>query len=67
MYCVENGRIVKTDVTVGLMSDTEAVIEEGLTADSQVVKNWSSKLRNGVEVELISDKTTDEPDVEEEE
>ncbi len=67
VYCVENGRIVKTDVTVGLMSDTEAVIEEGLTADSQVVKNWSSKLRNGVEVELISDKTTDEPDVEEEE
>lgn len=68
VYCVENGRIVKTDVTVGLMSDTEAVIEEGLTADSQVVKNWSSKLRNGVEVELVSsDSSTDEPDAAEEE
>ncbi len=54
VYCVENGRIVKTDVTVGLMSDTEAVIEEGLTADSQVVSNWSSKLRNGVEAQIVS-------------
>ena len=54
VYCVENGRIVKTDVTVGLMSDTEAVIEEGLTADSQVVSNWSSKLRNGVETQIVS-------------
>lgn len=68
VYCVENGRIVKTDVTVGLMSDTEAVIEEGLTADSQVVKNWSSKLRNGVEVELVSsEQSTDESDAAEEE
>lgn len=54
VYCVENGQIVKTDVTVGLMSDTEAVIEEGLTADSQVISNWSSRLRNGVEAEIIS-------------
>lgn len=54
VYCVENGRIVKTDVTVGLMSDTEAVIEEGLTVDSQVVSNWSSKLRNGVEAQIVS-------------
>lgn len=54
VYCVENGQIVKTDVTVGLMSDTEAVIEEGLTADSQVVSNWSSKLRNGVEAQIVS-------------
>lgn len=54
VYCVEEGRIVKTEVTVGLMSDTEAVIEEGLTEDSLVVSNWSSKLRNGVEAEIVS-------------
>lgn len=54
VYCVEEGRIVKTEVTVGLMSDTEAVIEEGLTGDSLVVSNWSSKLRSGVEVEIVS-------------
>lgn len=54
VYCVEDGKIVKTDVTVGLMSDTEAVIEEGVTADSQVISNWSSKLRNGVEADVVS-------------
>ena len=36
------------------MNDTHAVIEEGLTKDSLVVDNWSSKLRTGVEVEVVS-------------
>ena len=36
------------------MNDTEVAIEEGLTEDSLVVSNWSSKLRNGVEVEVVS-------------
>lgn len=54
VYCVEDGKVVKTEVTVGLMSDTEAVIEEGLTADSLVISNWSSRLRNGVEAEIVS-------------
>ena len=53
VYCVENNAIVKTEVTVGLMNDTHAVIEEGLTKDSLVVDNWS-KLRTGVEVEVVS-------------
>lgn len=54
VYCVEDNKMVRTDVTVGLMSDTEVVIEEGLTKDSQVVSNWSSKLRDGAEVEVVS-------------
>jgi len=54
IYCVENDTIVKTPVTVGLMSDTQAVIEEGLTEDSLIVDNWSSKLRDGAEVEVVS-------------
>lgn len=54
VYCVENGVVARKEVTVGLMSDEEAVIEEGLTEDSQVVSNWSSKLRNGVEAEIVS-------------
>ncbi len=65
VYCVENGQIVRKEVTVGLMSDEEAVIEEGLTEDSQVVSNWSSKLRNGVEADVVSVNgeavVTDEP------
>lgn len=54
VYCVENGTVVKTPVTVGLMNDTEAVIEEGLSADSQVISNWSSKLRDGAEAQIVS-------------
>lgn len=54
VYCVENNTVVKTPVTVGLMNDTRAVIEEGLSGDSLVVDNWSSKLRDGAEVEIVS-------------
>lgn len=54
VYCVENDTVIKTEVTVGLMSDTQAVIEEGITADSLIVDNWSSKLRDGAEVDVVS-------------
>ena len=54
VYCVEDGTIVRTPVTVGLMSDTQAVIEEGLSEDSQVVGNWSSRLRDGAPAEVVS-------------
>ena len=36
------------------MSDTQAVIEEGLSEDSQVVGNWSSRLRDGAPAEVVS-------------
>ena len=54
VYCVEDGKLVKTQVTVGLMNDTEVSIADGLTADSQVVTTWSSKLRDGAEVTIVS-------------
>lgn len=54
VYCVENGKLVKTPVTVGLMNDTQVSIADGLTADSQVVTTWSSKLRDGAEVTIVS-------------
>ena len=54
VYCVEEGTIVRTPVTVGLMSDTEAVIEEGLSEDSLVVDNWSSRLRDGAPAQIVS-------------
>lgn len=54
VYCVEEGAIVRTPVTVGLMSDTEAVIEEGLSEDSLVVDNWSSRLRDGAPAQIAS-------------
>ena len=53
VYCVEDNKLVRTSVTVGLMDDEHAVIEDGLTTDSLVVDNWSAKLRNGAEVEIV--------------
>ncbi len=50
VYCVEDGKLVKTPITVGLMNDTEVSVEDGLNAESQVVTTWSSKLRDGAEV-----------------
>ena len=54
VYCVEDGKLVKTPITVGLMNDNEVSVEDGLNAESQVVTTWSSKLRDGAEV-LIND------------
>ena len=54
VYCVEDNELVRTSVTVGLMDDEHAVIEDGLTTDSLVVDNWSAKLRNGAEVEIVT-------------
>lgn len=54
VYCVVDNKLVRTSVTVGLMDDDHAIIEEGLDADSLVVSNWSSKLRNGADVEIVS-------------
>lgn len=50
VYCVEDGKLVKTPITVGLMNDNKAVVADGLNGESQVVTTWSSKLRDGAEV-----------------
>ena len=50
VYCVEDGKLVKTPITVGLMNESEVSVEDGLNAESQVVTTWSSKLRDGAEV-----------------
>ena len=67
VYCVEDGKLVKTQVTVGLMNDTQVSIADGLTADSQVVTTWSSKLRDGAEVTIVSgadDNSSEQKDAE---
>ena len=53
VYCVVDNKLVRTSVTVGLMDDDHAIIEDGLDADSLVVSNWSSKLRNGADAEIV--------------
>ena len=68
VYCVVDNKLVRTSVTVGLMDDDHAIIEDGLDADSLVVSNWSSKLRNGADAEIVSlnGKSVASPEQEEE-
>ena len=68
VYCVVDNKLVRTSVTVGLMDDDHAIIEEGLDTDSLVVSNWSSKLRNGADAEIVSlnGKSVASPEQEEE-
>lgn len=54
VYCVENDTLVKKSVTLGLMNDTDVVVEDGLTADDLVVGNWSSRLRDGAAALVVS-------------
>ena len=54
VYCVVDNKLVRTSVTVGLMDDDHAIIEDGLDADSLVVSNWTSTLRNGADAEIVS-------------
>lgn len=54
VYCVVDNKLVRTSVTVGLMDEDHAIIEDGLDTDSLVVSNWSSKLRNGADAEIVS-------------
>lgn len=69
VYCVVDNKLVRTSVTVGLMDDDHAIIEDGLDADSLVVSNWSSKLRNGADAEIVSlnGKSVASPEQEQEE
>lgn len=54
VYCVENDTLVKKSVALGLMNDTDVVVEDGLTADDLVVGNWSSRLRDGAAALVVS-------------
>lgn len=50
VYCVEDGKAVRTNVETGIFDEQTIVITSGLTKDSLVVTSWSPQLSNGVEV-----------------
>lgn len=60
LYCVQEGTAVKTEVTTGLMNDTEVEIIEGITEDSLVIISWSSQLKDGSSVIVKQDEQTGE-------
>lgn len=53
VYIVENGKAVKKDVKLGIISDTEAEIKSGLKKGENVILNPGNNISRGVEVIIV--------------
>ncbi len=50
VYCMENGKAIKTYIETGLFNDEVMEVVSGLREDSKVISSWSPQLRDGAEV-----------------
>ena len=50
VYCVEDGKAVRVDVTTGLYNEDTIAIESGLQEGDEVITSWASGLKNGAEI-----------------
>lgn len=55
VYVIEDGKLIRTQVTLGLMNEDTVEVTEGLAAGSQVVSTWSSQLEDGAAVRVIGE------------
>lgn len=55
VYVVQEGKAVRTDVTIGLYTADQIAVTAGLTPGNEVITTWSSSLRDGVDVRLASE------------
>lgn len=53
VFVIEDGKAVRTPVTVGLINDDTVEITEGLREGAQLVATWSSQLEDGARVRII--------------
>ena len=54
VYVVQDGKAVRTDVTIGLYTADQIAVTAGLTPGNEVITTWSSSLRDGVDVRQAS-------------
>lgn len=62
VYCVEDGKAVRKDVSTGLYNEDNIVITEGISAGDEVVTSWASGLKEGAEI--LSGEETEEQSTE---
>lgn len=62
IYCVENGKAVRKDVTTGLYNEDSIVITEGISAGEEIITSWASGLKEGAEI--LSGEETEEQSTE---
>ena len=54
VYVVQDGKAVRSDVTIGLYTADTIAVTSGLTLGDEVITTWSSSLRDGVSVQTAA-------------
>lgn len=57
VYCMENGKAVKTQIETGITNNESVEVKSGLTKDSQVITTWTSQLKDGSDVKVKGQET----------
>ena len=52
VYLLQDGKAVRSDVTIGLYTADQIAVTAGLNPGDQVITTWSASLRDGVDVRL---------------
>lgn len=50
VYCMEDGKAVKTQIETGITNNESVEVKSGLSADSQVIVTWAAQLKDGSQV-----------------
>ena len=64
VYCMEDGKAVKTQIETGITNNETVEVKSGLSADSQVITTWAAQLKDGSLVKT-KDSVKAEPETEE--
>ena len=57
VYLLQDGKAVRSDVTIGLYTADEIAVTDGLTPGDQVITTWSASLRDDADVRLAGAET----------
>ena len=57
VYCMEDGKAVKTQIETGITNNESVEVQSGLTVDSQVITTWTSQLKDGAAVKIKAAET----------
>ncbi|MDO5146663.1 MAG: efflux RND transporter periplasmic adaptor subunit [Eubacteriales bacterium] len=60
VYCVQDGKAVRTDVVPGLYDEESMAIESGLEEGDRVIVSWAAGLKNGAEIAEGTEGTEEE-------
>lgn len=55
VYCMEDGKAVKTLVQTGITENDMVEVKSGITSDTMVITSWSSQMKDGTAVTLKQD------------